>query len=98
MHPTLNQAVLEIERHVAAAGFRDVVVARHTREFDVADPEAEWRQRLADPSGAAELILAALSPEEGQLLHDEVIATLEGYRRDGEIRLPSEAVVVTATR
>ncbi len=40
-----------IERHVAAAGFREIAVTRQTRTHTIADPEEEWRQRLDDPSG-----------------------------------------------
>jgi hypothetical protein len=33
-----------------------------------------------------------------QTLHDSYIATREGFRSDGEIRLPSEAIYVTASK
>ena len=85
-----------IERYVADAGFRDIAVARHTREHVLTDPEVEWRQRLEEPNSISARTLAAFTPERRQQAHDAVIAALEAYRRDGEIRLPSEAIVVTA--
>ena len=87
-----------IERLVADAGFRELAVERHTRDYAVADPEEEWRRRLEEPSGAASRVLSTLPPDEQRRLHDEVIAALETYRRDDEIRLPSEAILVTGVR
>lgn len=87
-----------IEAHVAAAGFGDVRVTRETREHVVSDAEEEWRRRLEEPASPVPGVLAALAPEARRRVHDEVIAALEGFRRDGEIRLPSEAILVTAVR
>ena len=87
-----------IERHVAAAGFREIVVQRHTRDHVVADPEEEWRHRLEDPASVAAQAARALPADQRRRLHDEVIAALEAYRQGDEIRLPSEAIFVTALR
>lgn len=87
-----------IERYVADAGFQEVTVERHTREQIIDDPEAEWRHRTEEPTSPPARALANVTPEQRQQAHDDVIAALEGYRRNGEIRLPSEAIVVTARR
>lgn len=87
-----------IERHVASAGFGGVAVERHTREHVVPDAEEEWRRRLEEPASPVGRVLDALAPEARRRVHDEAITALEGYRREGEIRLPSEAIVVTAVR
>ena len=87
-----------IERLVGEAGFGEIAVGRETREHVVADPEEEWRQRLEEPASVPARALAGLPEGERRRLHDAAIAALEGYRRDGAIRLPSEAVLVTAVR
>jgi SAM-dependent methyltransferase len=87
-----------IEGHVAAAGFREVAVERQTREHVVPDPEEEWRRRLGEPASPVPGALAAMSPAERDRVHEEVVFALESFRRDGEIRLPSEAIFVTAVR
>jgi hypothetical protein len=46
----------------------------------------------------SETTRAVVPPDERRALHREVIAALEGYRREGAIRLPSEAVLVAAVR
>ena len=87
-----------IERHVAAAGFREITVERHTLDYVLEDAEEYWRRWVEAPSATTAAALAALSPAELERVHAAAIATLERHRRDGEIRLPSEAIYVTAVR
>ncbi|MBA3644277.1 MAG: methyltransferase domain-containing protein [Chloroflexia bacterium] len=87
-----------IERHVASAGFRQIEVTYETREMIVTDPEAEWRKHRDEPSGMAAKVIAALAADERERLHDEVIEALNHYRQEGMVRLPSEAIIVTARR
>jgi SAM-dependent methyltransferase len=87
-----------IERHVAAAGFRRVAVDRHTLDFVIANPEDTWRSQVVEGPPAVRAAVAALAPEARARLHDELIAELERYRRGDTIRMPSEAIYVTAVR
>lgn len=87
-----------IERHVASAGFREIAMMRETRELIIADPEEEWRRHRDEPGGMAVKVIAALSADEQARLHDEVIEALNQYRQDGVVRMPSEAIIVTARR
>ena len=87
-----------IEGLVAEAGFSDIATNRVTQFHEIADPESEWaawREDFTTPDGGG---LAGLQEGEQQRLHDEVIAALEGFRDGGVVRVPSEAIVVTATR
>ena len=87
-----------IEGLISEAGFRAIVVNRVTMSHEIADPETEWqawREDFTTPDGGG---LANLSEAEQQRLHDEVIAALERFRDGDTVRVPSEAVVVTATR
>jgi SAM-dependent methyltransferase len=87
-----------IERHVAAAGFRRVAVDRHTLDFVIANPEDTWRSQVVEGPPAVRAAVAALAPEARARLHYELIAELERYRRGDTIRMPSEAIYVTAVR
>jgi hypothetical protein len=87
-----------IERHVADAGFREVAVTPHTVELAIEDPAAEWEARVKGASGNLAQALAAIAPEALERVRREAVAALEGRRRDGLIRLPSEALLVTAVR
>jgi SAM-dependent methyltransferase len=88
-----------IERLVAAAGFGGVATTVVTHEFVIADPEAEWRRLLEEPTGPIKRAFGLLSAAAVVAAHDQVIAAFESRRRsDGEIRLSSEAVIVTAVR
>jgi len=85
-----------LERHVADAGFQEIVVTARTLEYVLDDPEEMWRgQVLNGSSGAA---VAALDDATRERAHAGVIAALERYRHDGRIYLPSEAIYVTARR
>ncbi|MGH2614971.1 MAG: class I SAM-dependent methyltransferase [Thermomicrobiales bacterium] len=83
---------------VAEAGFRDVDAQTVTRVHEFADPEAEWQRWSADlstPDGGG---LAGLPLSERRRLHDEVMAAFAPFRDGAVVRVPSEAIVVTATR
>jgi SAM-dependent methyltransferase len=87
-----------VEGLIAEAGFREIAVDRVTRFHEFADPETEWqawREDFTTPEGGG---LASLSKREQQRLHDEVIAALEKFRDGDSVRVPSEAIVVMATR
>jgi SAM-dependent methyltransferase len=87
-----------IEGLVSDAGFREVQSERVTRFHVIADPEEEWRRWSDDDSSPAARGLAGLSDSERQRLRSEAIAALEAYRMGAEIRVPSEAIFVTALR
>jgi SAM-dependent methyltransferase len=84
-----------IEGLVADAGFHEIVVYRVTRDHEIADPETAWQAWLDTPVGKG---LAALPAGERQRLHDEVIAAYEAFRDGEAVRVPSEAIVVSAVR
>lgn len=86
-----------IERLVADAGFRDVVVEPRTLSFVVDDAADEWA-RWRDPQNPAAKALDALPQEQQDEIRDQAIAALEALREDGEICLASEALLVTANR
>jgi SAM-dependent methyltransferase len=87
-----------IEGLVREAGFRDVQSERLTRFYVIADPEEEWRRWSEDDSSPAARGLAGLSASERKRLRGEAFAALEAHRVGAEIRLPSEAIFVTALR
>ncbi len=87
-----------IEDLVAESGFRDV--ARHSKTIfhDIADPEIEWqkwRENFVMPDGGD---LERLPTDVQQQLHDDVIAAFESFRDGDAIRVPSEAILVSASR
>lgn len=83
---------------VTDAGFRDVSVHLVTRHYEIADAEAEWQRWSADLASPIAQGLRQLPAGEQRRLHAEAIAAFESFR-DGEIiRVPSEAVVATASR
>ena len=87
-----------IEDLVAEAGFCDV--ARHSVTIfqDIADPEIEWKQwreNFVMPDGGG---LERLTMHVQQQLHDDVIAAFMSFRDGDTIRVPSEAILVTASR
>jgi SAM-dependent methyltransferase len=87
-----------IEGLVAEAGFRDVRSERRTLDFLVPDPEERWRADVLDGQPAVREAVAALSDADRRALHDRYVAALEPYRREGAIRLPCEAILVTAVK
>jgi SAM-dependent methyltransferase len=87
-----------IEGLIAEAGLSEIVTHRVTLFHEIADPETEWaawREDFTRPDGGG---LASLPESEQQRLHDEVIAALERLRDGDVVRVPSEAIMVTATR
>jgi len=87
-----------IEDLVDEAGFRDVVRHALTISHDVADPELEWqqwRENFAIPDGGG---LERLPAQVQQQLHDDVIAAFMSFQAGDTVRVPSEAILVTASR
>jgi SAM-dependent methyltransferase len=87
-----------IEGQVAAAGFAAIAIERHTLDYVIDDPEAEWRFRIGLETGPLALALARLTAPQRAAIHDAFLAELERFRRDGAIRLLCEAIYVTAVR
>jgi SAM-dependent methyltransferase len=87
-----------LEGLVSEAGFRDSDVQLVTRHYDIADPEAEWQRWSADPISPISRGLHELPESERERLRGEVIAAFESFRVGEVIRVPSEAIVVTASR
>jgi hypothetical protein len=87
-----------LESMVAEAGFRDLVTDRVTISHDIADPELEWqswRETFTTPDGNS---LDRLPEQEQQRLHDDVIAAFASFQDGDAVRVPSEAIFVTASR
>lgn len=87
-----------IERLVAEAGFGGVETERRTLDWLMADAEERWQTDVLDGPPPVRDAVAALPEGERRALHDRYVAALEAYRRDGAIRLPSEAIFVTAVK
>ena len=86
-----------IEGLIAEAGFRDVIVQRVIRSFEITNPDDEWRSWSAGSSPFA-VSLAALPETEQEQIRVQAIVALERYREGAVIRVPSEAILVRATR
>lgn len=87
-----------IERHAAAAGFRSIVVERHTLDCVYSDPEEYWRQHFESTQSDVYATLQSLSAKHREQLYRDTLAEVEGYRRGDRIYLPSEAIYATALR
>ncbi len=87
-----------VEGLVGAAGFRDVAVQAVIRHYEVADPEREWQRWSEDLTSPIARGVRDLAASERQRLRDAVIAALESFREGNVVRVPSEAIVVTAIR
>ena len=85
-----------VEGLVASAGFRDVRVQRRTLDFVFPSPDHLWRARVEDGPPNVQEAVGALSPQEVARLKSAVLAGLAPYAREGEVRLPSEAIYVAA--
>ncbi|MCC2628435.1 MAG: UbiE/COQ5 methyltransferase [Thermomicrobiales bacterium] len=87
-----------IEDMVAEAGFRNVVRHSVTIFAEIADPEIEWqswRENFVMPDGGG---LERLPAHVQQQLRDDVIAAFMSFEDGDTIRVPSEAILVTASR
>ena len=87
-----------IERYVAAAGFRDIVVERHTLECVYGDAEEYCRRYLEPAFERVRVATGALSIELRERIYHDVLTQLESHRRADRICLPNEAIYVTALR
>jgi SAM-dependent methyltransferase len=87
-----------VESLVAEAGFADVVVERQTHAYELVDAEDEWRRWGEDPVSPLAKGLATLSERRREEIRAEALATLEGWRDGAVIRVPSEAILVSAKR
>jgi SAM-dependent methyltransferase len=87
-----------IERHVAAAGFRDVRSERHSLDFVSNGLDEMWTLRVEQGPPAVRAAVAALSAAERDRLRQAITADLAPYVRDGKLRLPGEAIYVTAQK
>jgi SAM-dependent methyltransferase len=87
-----------IEGIVAEAGFHDVVTDHVTISHDIADPEIEWqswRENFTLPDGSG---FDFLPEPEQERLHNDVMAAFASFRDGDTVRVPSEAIFVTASR
>jgi ubiquinone/menaquinone biosynthesis C-methylase UbiE len=87
-----------IERCVAAAGFKEILVERHTLECVYSSPEEYCRRHLESTSSGGRSPLDALTDVQRERVYQHVLGQLEHYRREDRICLPSEAIYVTASR
>jgi ubiquinone/menaquinone biosynthesis C-methylase UbiE len=85
-----------IERLIAEAGFRQIVVSRQTLETSYESAEAYWRHQLF--SDRARAILQQMSSSTMEQMRAEMEAALAGHRRDGQVYFMSEAIFVTGVR
>jgi ubiquinone/menaquinone biosynthesis C-methylase UbiE len=87
-----------IERLIAEAGFGALNSERRVLDYISEAPEEAWRFRVIEGPPAVREAVARLHPDERRQLHHRFVAELERYRQGGEIRLPSEAIYVTARK
>lgn len=84
-----------IERLVADAGFADIRSERQTETFVLDDFEQDWKRRAGDPAFAAQI---AASEENRVRAREAVRESLERFRVGDRYEMPSEAIIVTATK
>jgi SAM-dependent methyltransferase len=87
-----------IEGMVAEAGFNQVASERRTVESVIPDPETYWQQLVQGADERTAAALAGINDAEYDQLHRQVIDFLEGFRQGDEIRLPNQAIFVTAVK
>ncbi|HET7767626.1 MAG TPA: methyltransferase domain-containing protein [Chloroflexota bacterium] len=87
-----------IERHVTAAGFQDVKSERRTLDFVSPSFDQIWRLRVLEGPPAIKVGVAALSEEQRAGIRTQLQEDLAPYTKEGAIRLPSEAIYLTATK
>jgi len=86
-----------LEAALTAAGFTDVWVERQDAEQVVRVAERFWQAHLS-ASGKAQLLLAALSPEMAERVHQLVLERLETFRRGDVLVIPQQTVYGAGTR
>ena len=77
---------------------RDIVVERVTRSYDVASGDAEWQRWSEDDACPMVRGLATLPAAEREALRTKAVAALERFRDGDVLRIPSEAILVSAAR
>ena len=85
-----------IERLVAEAGFRQIVVDRQTLETSYESAEAYWQHQAQ--STQTRDAMTRLSPDQLEQIRGEMMAALAEHQRDGKLYFRSEAIYVTTVR
>lgn len=83
-----------IEALVGEAGFHQIAVERRAVEFVFDSSETRWKQLI----NMADERLDAIPQLDYDRLHQQVIDFLEGFRAGKQIRIPNEAIFVSAMR
>ena len=86
-----------IERHATAAGLQNVKTERRTLDFVSQSFDEIWRFRVLEGPPAIKAGVATLSEEERARIRTQLQEDLAPFTKDGTIRLPSEAIYLTAT-
>lgn len=86
-----------IEGLVAQAGFSNIVAELVTHSFEVINPNDEW-QSWSEGGSQFAVGLADLPETEQARIRNQAIAALERFRDGAVIRVPSEAILVRASR
>jgi SAM-dependent methyltransferase len=87
-----------IEGMVAEAGFDQITAEHHTVETHIPDPETYWQELVRGADERLASALAGINDAEYDQLHRQVIDFLEGFRQGDEIRLPNQAIFVSAVK
>ncbi|HET8524529.1 MAG TPA: methyltransferase domain-containing protein [Thermomicrobiales bacterium] len=87
-----------IEGMVAEAGFDQIKVERRSVETVISDPEEYWQELIRGVDERTGAALTTINDAEYDQLHRQVIDFLEGFRDGDEIRLPNQAIFVSATK
>jgi hypothetical protein len=87
-----------IERHVRAAGFRQVLAQPHTFDVIFPSPMAYWQSRTESAPAHLRATLNRLTADQYDQFERDVLGHLEQYRQGEALHLPGEAIYVTAIR
>ena len=87
-----------VEEHAAAAGFQNVKTERRTLDFVSQSFDEMWRFRVLEGPPTIRAAVATLSAEERDRIRTQLQDDLAPYTKEGTIRLPSEAIYLTATK
>ena len=87
-----------IERHATAAGFQHVTAERRTLDFVSHSFDEIWRHRVVEGPPAIKAGVTTLSEEERARIRTQLQEDLAPYTKEGAIRLPSEAIYLTAVK